>query len=170
MKKKLCFLFIAICIGTTSFAQSDAIGRFFKQYENNEEFTLISISPKMFKMMTKIKWDDVSPQVKNTINQLTSFRMLTSEKEGPKLYKEATQKLNLGTYDEIMTIRDAGENVRFFVKESNNLINELVMLVGSGSEFVLMSLTGVIDLENINKLGETIKVKGMDNLKAVKRK
>lgn len=120
--------------------------------------------------MSKVKWDDVTPAVKKTINQLTSFRMITTEKNGAKLYSEAVQKLNLGTYEEIMTIRDAGENVRFFAKESNNMINELVMLVGSKSEFVLMSLTGVIDLDNIGKLGETINVSGMENLKGIKKK
>lgn len=120
--------------------------------------------------MSKVKWDDVSPQVKQTINKLTSFRMLTTEKNGTRFYAEAIQKLNLSSYDEIMTIKDGGENVRFFVKEANNLINELVMLVGSKTEFVLMSLTGIIDLDNINKLGESINVKGMENLKAVKKK
>jgi hypothetical protein len=157
-------------IGICSHAQNDAIARFFRQYENNDEFTTISISPKMFKMMSKVKWDDVTPAVKKTINQLTSFRMITTEKNGAKLYSEAIQKLNLGSYEEIMTIRDEGENVRFFAKESNNMINELVMLVGSKSEFVLMSLTGNIDLDNIGKLGETINVSGMENLKGIKKK
>ncbi len=170
MKKILLIFIITSLVSIYSDAQNDAIARFFRQYENNDDFTTISISPKMFKMMSKVKWDDVTPAVKKTINQLSSFRMITTEKNGAKLYSEAVQKLNLGTYEEIMTIRDAGENVRFFAKESNNMINELVMLVGSKSEFVLMSLTGVIDLDNIGKLGETINVSGMENLKGIKKK
>ncbi|HRN47048.1 MAG TPA: DUF4252 domain-containing protein [Niabella sp.] len=170
MKKILLIFIMTSLVSICSDAQNDAIAKFFRQYENNDDFTTISISPKMFKMMSKVKWDDVTPAVKKTINQLTSFRMITTEKNGAKLYSEAVQKLNLGTYEEIMTIRDAGENVRFFAKESNNMINELVMLVGSKSEFVLMSLTGVIDLDNIGKLGETINVSGMENLKGIKKK
>lgn len=170
MKKILLIFIMTSLVSICSDAQNDAIAKFFRQYENNDDFTTISISPKMFKMMSKVKWDDVTPAVKKTINQLSSFRMITTEKNGAKLYSEAVQKLNLGTYEEIMTIRDAGENVRFFAKESNNMINELVMLVGSKSEFVLMSLTGVIDLDNIGKLGETINVSGMENLKGIKKK
>lgn len=170
MKKILLIFIMTSLVSICSDAQNDAIAKFFRQYENNDDFTTISISPKMFKMMSKVKWDDVTPAVKKTINQLTSFRMITTEKNGAKLYSEAVQKLNLGTYEEIMTIRDAGENVRFFAKESNNMINELVMLVGSKSEFVLMSLTGVIDLNNIGKLGETLNVSGMENLKSIQKK
>ncbi|OJU29223.1 MAG: hypothetical protein BGN92_02985 [Sphingobacteriales bacterium 41-5] len=169
MKQFLLFVLLAAA-SNAGFAQTDAISKFFKQYENNENFTVISISPKMFKMMSKVKWDDVSSEVKQTINNLTSFRMLTAEKNGLALYTEAAKKLDLGSYDEIMTVKDKGENVRFFVKEANSRINELVMLVGTKSEFVLMSLTGIIDLDNINKLGSAINMKGMNNLSSVKKK
>ena len=170
MKQKILFIIAILLAGNIVFSQNDAINRFFKQYENDDNFTVISISPKMFKMMSKVKWDNVSNEVKQTINQLTGFRMLTSEKNGIKLYNEAIQKLNLGSYDEIMSIKDKGENLRFFIKETKNRINELVMLVGTQSEFVLMSLTGIIDLDNISKLGATINVKGMENLSSVKKK
>lgn len=170
MKQKIIFIIAILLVANATFAQNDAISKFFKQYENDQNFTVISISPKMFKMMSKVKWDNVSNDVKQTINQLTSFRMLTSEKNGVRVYNEAIQKLNIGSYDEIMSIKDKGENVRFFIKEANSRINELVMLVGTQSEFVLMSLTGVIDLDNINKLGASINVKGMENLSSVKKK
>lgn len=151
-------------------AQNDAIGRFFKQYENNEAFTLISISPKMFKMMSKIDWKDVQPPVKKAISQLTGFRMLTTEKEAIKYYTEAVSKLNLNRYDEIMTMRDGDENVRFFTKGPDPVIEELVMLVGSKTDFVLMSLTGIIDLDNISQLGSMLNINGMGNIKSVKSK
>lgn len=170
MKKKLTTLLFAVFVSMAAFAQNDAINSFFKQYESNEKFTLVSISPKMFKMMGKVKWDDMDPKVKNVISNLSSFRMITSEENGNLYYNEATKKLNLSTYEEIMTVRDNGENIRFFIKESNNIVNELVMLMGSKTDFMLMCLTGNIDLENINKLGSAINVKGMESLKNVKPK
>ena len=63
MKQFLLFVLLAAA-SNAGFAQTDAISKFFKQYENNENFTVISISPKMFKMMSKVKWDDVSSEVK----------------------------------------------------------------------------------------------------------
>lgn len=170
MKNKLLILFIAVLFGKPVFAQTDVINTFFKQYENNDKFTLISISPKMFKMVSKIKWEDAPPEVRETISKLTSFRLLSTEEDGIKYYNDAAKKLNLDSYEEIMTVRDDGENVRFFVKEASDIIHELVMLVGSKNEFVIMTLTGVIDLDNIGKLGNVVNIKGMDNLKNIKSK
>ncbi|MBK8969082.1 MAG: DUF4252 domain-containing protein [Lewinellaceae bacterium] len=36
----------------------------------------------------------------------------------------------------------AKKNVRIWVKDSGNIINELLLLVGSPDEFVVLSLTG----------------------------
>ena len=169
-KKILLTFGIAFLLSLQGFSQSDAIGKFFSQYENNDKFTVVSVSPRMFKMMSKIKWDDVSADVKQTIQQITSLRILTTESNGLQYYKEAIKKLNVAEYEELMTIKSDGDNVKFLAKEKNNIINELLMLVGGNDDFVLMSITGNIDLDKISKLGETLNIQGMDNLKDLKKK
>jgi hypothetical protein len=44
------------------------------------------------------------------------------------------------------------------------------MLVGSKEEFVLISVTGNIDLDKVSKLGETLNIKNMDELKNFEKK
>ena len=168
-KKTLLTFGIALLLSLHGFAQNDAIGKFFSQYENDDKFTVVSVSPRMFKMMSKIKWDDVSADVKQTIQQITSLRILTTESNGLQYYKEAIKKLNVAEYEELMTVKSEGDHVKFLAKEKNNIITELLMLVG-GDEFVLMSITGNIDLDKISKLGETLNIQGMDNLKDLKKK
>lgn len=169
MKRISILVLVLLSVRVFTFAQSDAITRLFSQYEDDQNFTTISISPKMFKMMSKLKWNDVSPDVKNMINQLTGFKMLTTGIEGIRFYNEAIREFNRSSYDEMMSVKDGDEHVKFLVKEANGIVSELVMLVGSKSEFVLMSLTGIIDLDKINKLGEAINLKGMQNLKEINK-
>jgi hypothetical protein len=169
-KKPLLTFVIALFLCLQGFSQNDAIGKFFSQYANDDKFTVVSISPKMFKMMSKIKWDDVDNDTKQVIQQITSLRILTTETNGLQYYKEAIQKLNVAEYEELMTVKSDGANVRFLVKEKNNLVSELLMLVGGKDEFVLMSITGNIDLDKISKLGGTLNIQGMDNLKNLKKK
>ncbi len=169
-KKTITLFAAAFLISVQAFSQSDAIGKFFSQYENDDNFTVVSISPKMFKMLSKINWDDVSADVKQTVSQITSLRLLETEKNAQQIYKDAARKLNLASYEELMTVRDEGDNVKFLVKENNNTISELLMLVGSGDDFVLMSITGNIDLDKIAKLGETLNIQDMDKLKNIKKK
>jgi hypothetical protein len=53
-----------------------------------------------------------------------------------------------------MTVRNADEqNVDFLVKEdAAGTMEELLLLVGGGEEFVLMSFVGKIDMEKISRL------------------
>jgi hypothetical protein len=169
-KKTLLTFVVAVFLSLQGFAQNDAIGKFFSQYENNDKFTVVSISPKMFKMVSKIKWDDMGNDLKQTIEQITSLRILTTETNGAQYYKEAIQKLNVSEYEELMTVKDENSNVRFLAKEKNNIISELLMLVGGKDSFVLMSITGSIDLDKISKLGGTLSIQGMDKLKDFKKK
>lgn len=168
-KKIILLLVITFFISFQTFSQNDAIGRFFNQYVNDDNFTVVSISPKMFRMMSKVNWNDVSPDVKQAISQITSLRLLETEKNAKQVYQEAARKLNLGAYEELMTVRDEGDNVKFLVKENNNIISELLMLVGSNDDFVLMSITGNIDLDKIAKMGETLNIQDFDKLKNVKK-
>ena len=169
-KKIIALLAMAFFISLQAFSQNDAIGKFFNQYVNDDKFTVVSISPKMFRMMSKINWDDVSPDVKQAISNITSLRLLETEKNPIPVYQDAVKKLNLSDYEELMTIRSDGDNVKFLTKGSGNIINELLMIVGGNDDFVLMSITGNIDLDKIAKMGETLNIQDFDKLKNVKKK
>jgi CII-binding regulator of phage lambda lysogenization HflD len=60
--------------------------------------------------------------------------------------------------------------VRFWTKENNGIINELLMLVGERNEFTMISFIGSIDLNKISKLSNKVKIDGMEHLKDIKNK
>ena len=52
-----------------------------------------------------------------------------------------------------------GDNVEFLIKESNNVIQELLLLSGGKEEFVLLSFMGNLDLNKITRLAKEIEKK-----------
>jgi hypothetical protein len=54
--------------------------------------------------------------------------------------------------------------VRIWSRDKGNIIEELLLLVGSPDEFVLLSLTGKIDLDKISELSNTLDVQGLEHL------
>lgn len=169
MKKHIILFLLFIIAGLSASAQNDAIDRYFSKYQNDKNFSVVSVSPKMFQMFSKVDWQDVDPGVKELISNLHSFKLLSTESDGEKYYKEAVDKLHIASYDELMTVRDGNDNVKFLVKENGNTIHELLMLVGSDSEFLLLSFVGNINLDQLAKLGQAVNMKGMDKLKDVKQ-
>jgi len=63
-----------------------------------------------------------------------------------------------------MTVSDPDQSMLFSIKENKGIIEELIMVVGGGNKFVLLSLYGEIDLKNISKIAQQMKVEGLENL------
>lgn len=148
-------------------SQVDAITKYFNQYVEDTSFTVVYVSPKMFKMIAKLSEDEVDADVQQIINDLKGLRVLVSEKNGMKYYNEAIKKINVNEYEELMTVRDGEQNVRFVVKERNDVIEELLLLVGGPDEFVMVSFVGEIDLDKISKLAKAADINGLEHLEKV---
>jgi hypothetical protein len=171
--KKLILLPLFLMAALSTFAQTDAISRFFNKYQEDERFTVVYISPKLFQMISKIEVDDPDWKVaREVIADLGGLRVLTADsvEDGTAMYKEALSKVPVKEYEELLTVRDGDENVRFWIKETNNRVDELVLLVGAPTEFTLLSFTGRIDLNKIASLSKSLDVDGMKHLEKVGEK
>ena len=50
------------------------------------------------------------------------------------------------------------------MKDTGDIVNELLLLVGGDSEFALLSFTGNIDLKKVGKLGKMLDIDHIDKL------
>jgi len=173
----LALLFLGIAV--FSKAQNDAISKYFEQYVEDERFTVVYISPKMFDLITKLDLENMEdlqdePEARaalQMVEDLDGLRVLTTDETPDKFFKEAQQKIPTSDYDLLMTVRDEGENVRIFTKDDGgNIIKELLLMVGGKDEFVMLSLIGEIDLKKVSKLAKVMDVKGAKHLEKVKDK
>jgi hypothetical protein len=151
--------------------QQDGIVRFFDKYLDDEDFTVVFITPKMFQMIAKLSSNDPdAANVKEILKDLRGLRVLTSEKNGVALYKEALTKFSNADYELLMKVRDGKENVNFWTREENGHIVELLLLVGGQKEFTLISFLGNIDLQKLSRLSDKINIEGADHLKKLNKK
>lgn len=159
----LCFFFTLTHIVS---AQNDAISRFFDQYMNNEDFDVVYVTPKMLQMLAKLDIHDPDFQaVKGTLANLKALRVLSTNNNAMKYYNEAESKIPTNEYELLLMAREKNEKVKFWTKESNDTISELLMLVGEPTEFTLISFTGNINLNELSKLYNKLDVHGLRHLK-----
>ena len=52
--KKLVFSLLNVLLVSFAFGQDNAIDKFFSKYEENEDFTVINVSPRVFPMIAKV--------------------------------------------------------------------------------------------------------------------
>jgi hypothetical protein len=163
-------LFLLAALST--YAQNDAISKFFNQYAEDERFTVVYISPKMFQMVAKIETNDPDwNKFRDVVKDLGGLRVLTADSigDGVAMYEEAMNRVPKKEYEELLTVRDGQEHVRFMIKESNNIISELLLLVGAPTEFTMLSFTGKIDLDKISSLAKTMDIDGINQLDKLKK-
>ena len=162
-------ILVVLILATLAFQQraeaqtANAIDKYFQQYVDDERFTVVYISSKLFELIGKLDVDglDMDDEEAEAILELAKdmrgLRILVSEDDSDALYEEAKGKIDTKEYEVLMTVRNKDEeNFEFLVKEEGDVINELLMLVGGGDEFVLMSFVGKIDMEKVSKLAKTI--------------
>ncbi len=168
--KNLIIIPLVLSLGMVS-AQNDAISKFFKAYEDDERFSSVYISPKMFQLVSKIKINDLDPDLQDLIKNITGLHILSTHQSPKAFYKEAISKINTKEYEELMKIRDKGEDVLFLTKTTANSdkIEELLMFVGGDDEFSLISFVGDIDLNKIGRLGKSLNIDGSEHLEKIKK-
>ncbi len=168
---KILFIMIASVIAIQANAQQDAITRLFGKYIDDSRFTAVYISPKVFDMISTVNKEKQAKdkELAEMLNDLRGIRILTTEVTPKTFYQEAIKSLETNKFDLLMQVRDKSENVRFFVKDSGPVVNELILLVGGDSNFTVMSFTGKIDLKKISKLSESINVEGAEHLEKLEK-
>lgn len=166
--KKLALLLLTVCIGYSASAQNDVVTKLFNNYYDDENFTKISVSSKMFELFTNIEpGDENEEEIIEAISKLKGLKVIAADSIGnsKKLYSDAVNKISKDGYDELMEVKDAQEDMKFMIKEKDGIIDELVMVVGGNKSFFVMSLYGEIDLKKISKLSKSMNIKGMEHLK-----
>jgi hypothetical protein len=166
--KKLALVLLTVCIGFSASAQNDVVTKLFNNYYDDENFTKISVSSKMFELFTNIEpGDENEEEIIEAISKLKGLKVIAADSIGnsKKLYNDAVNKISKDGYDELMEVKDAQEDMKFMIKEKDGIIDELVMVVGGNKSFFVMSLYGEIDLKKISKLSKSMNIKGMEHLK-----
>ncbi|MCP4441979.1 MAG: DUF4252 domain-containing protein [Aureispira sp.] len=171
MKTISILMLFLLSFGQTVQAQDNAIQKYFQKYAEDDDFTAVYISEHMFSLFANVEMEGTEDEAINSIlANLKELHVLTTEKSGNEYYKEAVSKINTSEYKSLMSVRDGGENVRFFAKKDDRKITELLLLVGSEEEFVLLSLVGEIELSKISQLSKHMQIKGMDHLDKIEKK
>jgi len=165
--------FILIMISLSVFAQKNPVDKLFEKYSGKDGFTTILISSKMFSMFSEMETGD--DEINNMISNIESIKILTTEDEslldpGINFYKEIMDELSIDEYEELMVVKEKDQDIKFLVKEKEDIIVELLLVIGGKENNALISIRGIIDLKSISRLTKSLNVQGLDELERIDEK
>lgn len=167
--KKVVLTLMILSITSLAFSQQ-VVTKYMDKYENDETFTKVSVSSKMFSLFSEMEGNEEDEQLFYDItSKLKGMKVVASEKvSDPKgLYASAISDVSKAGFEELMTVKDAEENVKISIREKGGIIEELILVAGGKEKFAMVSLYGEIDLKQISKLASLMRVNQLKYLENI---
>jgi len=179
--KNISFVLIGFMLSLSVKGQS-----IFERFADYDDVSLVSISPKMFKMLGQLSVSLDDPEAQEYIDMVSSienFKVLISgnDEVSDAMSKWAAEQLSSKDLEELMTIKDSDADVAFYVKsgKSDDRVEKLIMYVNGVNpkimkdsplgertvETIILLIEGNIDLKQISKLTDQMSLPGGKQLR-----
>lgn len=165
--KKLMIGMVMLMVSVAAQAQGDAVTKFFGKYQDNPDFTQVTVSSKMFGLFTNMEVEKPEDkEILEAISKIKGLRVLAKDdaRDSRELYKEALSIVPKD-YEELMFVRDKDQDMKFLIKESGGKISDLIMIAAGNDDFKMLSLYGEIDLKKVSKIGSRMSIDGLEHLR-----
>lgn len=158
MKRVLLILCITLLAATVS--AQDFASRFLENHKPDTNLTCVTISPKMMEKVMDLEVNDEEDMME-MISKLKSMRMVTTEVNGQKYYKEALKvfEKNSKRFEPYLSFEDKSENFQIMIRKRKNAIIELVMLMREADSFTVINFTGNMSQDFIARLAKSMEPK-----------
>lgn len=153
MKSKNIFLILFLCCTSLCFAQD----KLFDKYADMDNVTSVFISKKMFDMMPNIESGGLN--LMNLKGKINNLQLLTTEKRDvqDQMRKEFSGLISK-SHEELMRVKDNKTKAAFYIEQNGELINEMIMLADTDSNYVVIRLTGKFTLQDIQDVAKSISI------------
>lgn len=166
MFRKTIYLLLGLLLLSSTFlsAQANAIDSYFQEYVEDESFSVIYISPRLFQMFENFSKESLELDAEETdafvdlAADIRGLRILSTDVTPSRYFAEAKNKIDTQLYETLITIRDRdGGNTELLLRENSaGDIEELLFLSFGQEEFTLMSFVGPLKLNKVIKLADEL--------------
>lgn len=164
--KKIALTLVLGGFVASSFAQTNALGKYFSQYQDDDRFTRVHVSQKAFELLNYIEVDGKEAQdAKKLMESFESLNVLVAQEmtDADKHYKNALK--TIGTeFEELISVDEKESHFRFLIDEKDGVVYELLMIGTEKNEFILASITGKMALSQLSKFASMHSTTGMKHM------
>ena len=158
--KKLILLVAIVTLPFANYAQTSV----FDKFEEMDDVTTVVITKEAFKMASKFGGSSAeAKEYVDMVKNLNNLKVFTTESSAiaKQMNDVVASYLKSSKLTQLMRVKDKDANVKIYIKQGKdeNHVSELLMFVSDmqnkgNQEAVILSLTGVIDLNKISKITE----------------
>jgi hypothetical protein len=167
--KTIIVLILFILAGYVGMCQSQAVINFHNKYKDNGKYLSVKIEGGLLKMLSNVETNDEETQeFLDAVSKIEAIDVHSINREESDFNESDINKfkkdIRKEKYDELMIVRDGETDVDFLIKERKGKISDLLLIVDEPDEFIIVNISGEIDLKTIAKVTENLDIKGKKHL------
>jgi hypothetical protein len=169
--KKILLGTVILCFTGLAFGQQDLVNSIFTKYSGVEGITSVNITGDMLKMFAQAEQQRMDTTF---TSRLSEVRILSLEKScdqppAVNFRTEIYDKLDRSVYKEMLSVKQAGEDVVILARELNGRISELLIIAGGQKDNALIQVKGDMLLSEMAGMAGKYQMKGFEHLKELER-
>jgi hypothetical protein len=150
--KRMLITIAAVIIAAAVSGQRTSLDDFFSRYSDRDGYTSVVISGSLLNFLGGSENTD---REGNALSKITSIRLVVREKEnaatGENIVSEIRNIIRRGRYDELMSVRDDGDDIRFMARTEREMVRELLLII-DGENQAVIQIEGNLTREEASEL------------------
>lgn len=160
---------LCLLLTTMGMSQSQAVMDFHNKFKDNGKYLSLKIEGGLLKMLSNIETNDKDTrEMLDAMNKIDAINVHCVERKDSGFdeseIKDFKRDIYKENFDELMIVRDGDSDIDFLIKEKKGKISDLLFLVDEPDEFVIVSISGDIDLKTIGRITKNMDIKGSEHL------
>lgn len=118
------------------------------------QFTSINVPMFLAKPIVKksLRDEGESEELINLISKVSDIKVMTIENGNSEMISDFAKYLKKDHYEEWMTVKKEKETINFQAKQKGEEIKKLMITIASGSEMVLVDISGKFTADDISRI------------------
>lgn len=167
MKQLFLLSALLLWLASGAVAQNESLQRFIDRHKQEPAFTYAFLSKDLFEVALESGISDKDWQkLHHVVKNIGSLSILAADSlpGAPALYREARAAVPAGDFDELLTVRDNDDRVHIWARSEDDRVSDLVLLVGSADDLVLVCFSGQLELGNLGELARLFEAGAAEQL------
>lgn len=161
--KQSTLLLILLFASHLVFGQTDGIRDFYNKYKNAENVTGVKLQGWIIKLAATFTDDPEEVRLLRKISQLRILNMENGNIVSRRDYDNLISSLHKDRFEDLMMVKESGQNIQFLIREKGETITNLMILVSGAENFIMLSLEGALKFSDLNDLN--IDIQGAEHFK-----